>query len=116
MLPLPDPLAVLILLVGILFILLLFCFICQSSHKRVKERQEKSQKSRQNLEFCFRFNVEKKTVSNPKEVNIDPPESVYAVVKKTNFEVPRKLARSMHIPAEVHSTPIHRMNNWPKSA
>ena len=74
----------------------------------MKERREKSQKSRQNQEFCDRFNVEKKTVSNPKEVNLDPHELTYAVVNKTNFEVPRKLARSMHIPAEVHSTPIQQ--------
>ena len=64
-------------------------------------------KCRKNLEFCIRFNAEKKSISNPKPVkSLDSPKPVYSAVNKTRFEVPRKLGKPMNIHAEIHSMPI----------
>ena len=115
MLPLPDPLAVTILVTSIVFILLLVCFICQSrglynSHKCVKDRRKRSKKFRQNIEFCIRFNAEKKSISEPKSVkSLDP---VYSGINKTRFDVPRKLGKPWT--SKLKSIPclFKRMDNW----
>ena len=94
MIPLPNLLAVAILLTGIVFILLLVYFICQSwglynSHKCVQDRSERSKKCRQNLKFCIRFNADKKSISESKSVkSLDP---VYSSINKTSFDVPENL-------------------------